>query len=67
MIKNKIKKKQVFSFGNHHTNYNIVNVCKQSTINGDDDLQIYNGVALSGWNFFLILNTNWDIVLSLRL
>ena len=32
----------------HLTNYNIVNVCKNTIVNGDNDLQNYKEEDLSG-------------------
>ena len=42
------KKKEIVSSRDNHTSYNIVNVCKQTTINGDKDLQNYNEDDLPG-------------------
>ena len=39
MIKNTFKKKKITFSKDYPTNYNIVNVCKHTIVNGDEDLQ----------------------------
>ena len=48
MSDNTLKKKEIMSSKDHHRIYNIVNVCKQTIVNGDKDLQNYNKADLSG-------------------
>ena len=40
--------KEIMSSKNHLTSYNIVNVCKNTIVIGDEDLQNYNKVDLPG-------------------
>ena len=47
------KKKEITSFKDHLTSYNIVNVCKKTIVNGDKDLQNCKEADLPG-EFFLI-------------
>ena len=42
------KKKKIISSKDHLTNYNIVNVCKQTIVNGDEDSKKFNEADLSG-------------------
>ena len=43
-----LKKKKIKSSKDNHTSYNIVDVCKQTIVNGDKDLQNYNEADLPG-------------------
>ena len=43
-----LKKKKITSSNDHHTNYNIVDVCKQTIVNVDEDLHNYNDANLPG-------------------
>ena len=42
MSNNTLKKKKITSSKDHITSNNIVNVCKNTIVNGDKDLQNYN-------------------------
>ena len=42
------KKKEITSSKDHITCYNIVNVCKNTIVNDDEELQNYNKADLSG-------------------
>ena len=42
------KKKEITSFKDHLTSYNIVNVCKKTIVNGDKDLQNCKEADLPG-------------------
>ena len=48
MSDNTLKKKEIMSSKNQHTSYNIIYVCKQTIVNGDKDLHIYNKADLLG-------------------
>ena len=48
MINNTFKEKKITSSKDYPTNYNIINVCKHTIVNGDEDLQNYNKVDLQG-------------------
>ena len=43
-----MKKKEIISTKDHLTSYNIVIVCKQTIVSGDEDLQNYNEADLPG-------------------
>ena len=45
---NTLKKKEIIGSKSHLTSYNIVNVCKNTIVIGDEDLQNYNKVDLPG-------------------
>ena len=40
--------KEITSSKDHHTSYNIVDVCKQTIVDVDEDLQNYNEADLPG-------------------
>ena len=48
MCNNTLKKKEIVSSKHHLTSYNIVNVCKNTIVTGDEDLQTYNKADLQG-------------------
>ena len=48
MCNNTLKRKKITFFKDHLTNYNIVDVCKQTIVDGDKDLKNYNQDFLQG-------------------
>ena len=48
MSDNTLKKKEIMSSKNQHTSYNIIYVCKQTIVNGDEDSKKFNEADLSG-------------------
>ena len=51
------KMKEIIFSKDYLTSYNIVNVCKNSIINGDIDLQNYNATDLPGKIYFNVFTT----------
>ena len=48
MCKITLKKKKITSSKDHITSYNIVNVCKNTIVNDDEDLKYYDKAYLPG-------------------
>ena len=48
MSNNTLKRKEINSSKDHLTSYNIVNVCKNTIVNNDEDLQNYYKGDLQG-------------------
>ena len=46
-----LKKKKITSSNDHHTSYNIVDVCKQTIVNGDKNLH---------WKLIKLVHTYFD-------
>ena len=51
------KMKEIIFSKDHLTSYNFVNVCKNSIINCDIDLQNYNATDLPGKIYFNVFTT----------